>query len=156
MFTWNKDAKDNLKLVVIFLSCNTWRRALSPEELILGPWTRLPGQAPTAGRGSQQSTGCCHSSHRHLLGAQDCDHLPSAGHSNFFIPFLRALTLPAFPAGPEPCGTYLSQTRPHLPLSDIQQCLPPQREGKGRPQTPPVLDFALPSPRWCISSEALH
>lgn len=80
--------------------------------------------------------------------AQDCDHLPSAG-PNSFIPFLRASSLPELPVGPEPCGTCLSQIRLHFPWCGIKQCLTRQKEGKGRSQTLPVLDFA---PSWCTSS----
>lgn len=150
--TWSKGAKKCLRLVVFSpLSCNAWGRAFSLEELILGPWTwdlgpaclvRLPRPDEAHSRALVAGTAAAAAS----LGLRTQDSgLLSAGCPNFCIPFLRALTLPEFPNGPEPCGTRVSQTWFHF----LDLGAGTTEGGKGQTSDSTILDPVCPPKLVC-------
>ena len=117
--------KDHLKIAVFTDTCG---KAISQQStLIFGLWTLLPGQASVARRGSHKGKGsqhCCHCCccSCSILRTWYPGHLSCTGHPNFFIAFLRTVTLRTR------IQKTLFKTSPHHPVSGIQWYLMPLRE----------------------------
>lgn len=98
----NYFTKDHLRLFLLI--CSIWEKSPSHKHSLLDLGPACLARLPMAHRGSHQNDGFwlhCHKG----LGTQD---LPSAGCTNLFTPFLRTVTLLAFPARLEPCGFSMS------------------------------------------------